>query len=66
VRVGVKLVEPQIVLEVAFDTVQPSARHKSGYALRFPRIINWRRDKPASEIDTLDTVRQLADEGDRK
>ena len=60
----VKLVEPQIVLEVAFDTVQPSARHKSGYALRFPRIINWRRDKPASEIDTLDTVRQLAGEGD--
>jgi DNA ligase-1 len=61
----VKLVEPQIVLEVAFDTVQPSARHKSGYALRFPRIISWRRDKPASEIDTLDTVRQLANEGDK-
>ncbi len=61
----VKLVEPQIVLEVAFDTVQPSARHKSGYALRFPRIINWRRDKPASEIDTLDTVRQLANEGEQ-
>lgn len=60
----VKLVEPQIVLEVAFDTVQASARHKSGYALRFPRIISWRRDKPASEIDTLDTVRQLADDGD--
>jgi DNA ligase-1 len=58
----VKLVEPQIVLEVAFDTVQPSARHKSGYALRFPRIISWRRDKPAGEIDTLDTVRQLAND----
>lgn len=61
----VKLVEPQIVLEVAFDTVQPSARHKSGYALRFPRIITWRRDKPASEIDTLDTVRQLAEQDNR-
>ncbi|MDP9314380.1 MAG: ATP-dependent DNA ligase [Chloroflexota bacterium] len=57
----VKLVEPQIVFEVAFDSVQPSPRHKSGYALRFPRIIRWRKDKPAAEIDTLDTVRQLAE-----
>lgn len=57
----VKLVEPEIVLEVAFDVVQPSARHKSGYALRFPRIVRWRKDKPVSEIDTLDTVRQLAE-----
>jgi DNA ligase-1 len=56
----VRLVEPQIVLEVAFDIVQPSARHKSGYALRFPRIIRIRDDKPVAEIDTLDTVRQLA------
>jgi len=55
-----RLVEPQIVLEVAFDRVQPSPRHKSGYALRFPRIVRWRRDKPPTEIDTLDTVRQLA------
>jgi DNA ligase-1 len=55
----VKLVEPKIVLEVAFDTVQPSARHKSGYALRFPRIVRWRTDKPIDEIDTLDTVRAL-------
>lgn len=56
----VKLVEPQIVLEVAFDSVQPSARHKGGYALRFPRIVRWRKDKPAHEIDTLETVQQLA------
>lgn len=54
-----RLVEPQIVLEVAFDSVQPSARHKGGYALRFPRIVRWRKDKPVSEIDTLDVVRQL-------
>lgn len=54
-----KLVEPQIVLEVAFDSVQPSARHKGGYALRFPRIVRWRKDKPVTEIDTLDAVRQL-------
>jgi DNA ligase 1 len=58
----VRLVEPQIVLEVAFDVVQPSARHKSGYALRFPRIVRWRTDKPVEEIDTLDAVRQLAGE----
>jgi DNA ligase-1 len=56
----VKLVEPKIVLEVAFDTVQPSTRHKSGYALRFPRIVRWRTDKPIDEIDTLETVRALA------
>jgi len=55
-----RLVEPQIVLEVAFDIVQPSARHKSGYALRFPRIVRIRDDKPVAEIDTLETVRRLA------
>ncbi len=57
----VKLVEPEIVFEVAFDSVQPSPRHKSGYALRFPRIVRWRKDKLPHEIDTLDTVRQLAE-----
>jgi DNA ligase 1 len=56
----VRLVEPKIVLEVAFDVVQPSARHKSGFALRFPRIVRIRHDKPVEEIDTLETVRQLA------
>jgi DNA ligase-1 len=55
-----RLVEPKIVLEVAFDVVQPSARHKSGYALRFPRIVRIRDDKTADEIDTLETVRRLA------
>ena len=57
----VRLVEPQIILEVAFDMVQPSKRHKSGYALRFPRIVRWRTDKPVEEIDTLEEVRQLAE-----
>ena len=51
---------PEIVLEVAFDAVQSSSRHKSGYALRFPRIARWRRDKPASEVDTLSRVRELS------
>jgi DNA ligase-1 len=56
----VRTVEPKIVLEVAFDRVQASKRHKSGYALRFPRILRIREDKPPAEIDTLETVRQLA------
>ncbi|MFO7166916.1 MAG: ATP-dependent DNA ligase [Chloroflexota bacterium] len=57
----VRLVEPKIVLEVAFDVVQPSPRHKSGYALRFPRIVRVRDDKSVDEIDTLETVRRLAE-----
>jgi DNA ligase-1 len=56
----VRLVEPRIVLEVAFDVVQESKRHKSGYALRFPRIVRIRDDKPPGEIDTLETVQRLA------
>ena len=56
----VRVVEPRIVLEVTFDRVQPSKRHKSGYALRFPRIVRLRPDKNADEIDTLETVRKLA------
>ena len=55
----VRLVEPEIVIEVTFDRVQPSKRHKSGYALRFPRILRLRPDKKANEIDTLETVRRL-------
>jgi DNA ligase 1 len=56
----VRVVEPRIVIEVTFDRVQPSKRHKSGYALRFPRIVRLRPDKNADEIDTLETVRRLA------
>jgi DNA ligase-1 len=56
----VRLVEPRIVIEVTFDRVQPSKRHKSGYALRFPRIVRLRPDKNADEIDTLETVQKLA------
>ena len=53
-------VRPEVVLEVTFDIVQRSARHKAGYALRFPRIVRVRDDKPPSEIDTLARVRALA------
>ncbi len=56
----VRAVEPGIVLEVAFDAVQSSTRHKSGVAMRFPRIHRIRWDKPAAEADTLETVLRLA------
>jgi len=59
----VRVVEPRIVLEVTFDRVQPSNRHQSGYALRFPRIVRLRPDKNVDEIDTLETVRKLASPG---
>jgi len=47
------------VLEVAFDSIQHSGRHASGYALRFPRIVRIRDDKPVEEIDTLERVTEL-------
>jgi DNA ligase-1 len=56
---GLRLVRPQIVLEVAFDGVQPSSRHESGFALRFPRILRIRADKQPAEADTVDAVEAL-------
>jgi DNA ligase 1 len=53
-------VKPDIVLEVAFNSIQPSTRHASGLALRFPRIKAIRRDKTADAIDTLSYARELA------
>jgi DNA ligase-1 len=55
-------VEPTVVVEVAFDVIVKSNRHQSGFSLRFPRIADLRRDKPADEIDTLETVRALYEE----
>jgi len=55
----VRLVKPEVVLEVAFDSIQHSTRHKSGYALRFPRIVRIRDDKPVDEIDTVGRVAEL-------
>ena len=52
-------VEPTIVMEVAFNNVQKSKRHDSGYALRFPRIVRLRPDKPVAEIDTLERVDEI-------
>jgi ATP-dependent DNA ligase len=54
-----RTVEPKIVLEVAFNNIQKSSRHESGYALRFPRIVRLRTDKAVSEIDTLENVEKL-------
>jgi DNA ligase-1 len=52
-------VEPTIVLEIAFDRIQESPRHKSGYAMRFPRIARIRDDKTVAEISTIDEVRRI-------
>lgn len=54
-----RIVEPTVVIEVAFNNMQKSERHASGYALRFPRILRFRPDKPVAEIDTLDRVKEL-------
>src|SRR6202140_761712 len=54
-----RIVEPAIVMEVAFNNIQKSQRHESGYALRFPRILRLRPDKPVTDIDTLERVAQL-------
>ncbi len=56
----VREVEKSLVLEVAFDSVHESKRHKSGLAMRFPRIARIRTDKPASEADTIEGLRRLA------
>jgi DNA ligase-1 len=56
----VRTVLPQIVLEIAFDSIQPSDRHNSGLAMRFPRIKTIRRDKTPAEIDTLAYAMKLA------
>jgi len=55
----VRDVEPKIVLEVAFNAIMRSDRHESGYALRFPRILRIRDDKPVEEIDTVEQVEKI-------
>ncbi|MEC9347100.1 MAG: cisplatin damage response ATP-dependent DNA ligase [Pseudomonadota bacterium] len=58
----VRAVKPELVLEIACDGVQRSTRHKSGVAMRFPRISRIRTDKPAAEADVLETVERLIPE----
>jgi DNA ligase-1 len=55
----VREVDRSLVLEVAFDSVHASKRHKSGLAMRFPRIHRIRADKPAHEADRLETLRAM-------
>jgi DNA ligase-1 len=55
----VRHVEPTQVFELHFENIAPSPRHKSGIAVRFPRIARWRTDKPASEADTLDALKAM-------
>ncbi|MGF1503946.1 MAG: ATP-dependent DNA ligase [Anaerolineae bacterium] len=55
----VRAVTPELVFELAFEDLRPSNRHKSGIAVRFPRIVRWRRDKPIEEADSLATIRAL-------
>jgi DNA ligase 1 len=55
----VRTVAPELVFELAFEGIQESSRHKSGIAVRFPRILRWRRDKKPQDADTLATIRAL-------
>ncbi|MDM1555036.1 MULTISPECIES: ATP-dependent DNA ligase [Chryseobacterium] len=55
----VRTVKPELVFEIAFEGIGFSNRHKSGVALRFPRIVRWRKDKTADEIDTLEEIKKL-------
>ena len=55
----VRTVKPELVFELGFEGIRPSKRHKSGVAVRFPRMLRWRTDKPAAEADTLEAIRRL-------
>ena len=55
----VRAVRPELVFEIAFEGIQASPRHKSGVALRFPRMLRWRRDKPVAEVASLDDLKAM-------
>jgi DNA ligase-1 len=55
----VRTVKPELVFEIAFEGIAASARHKSGVALRFPRINRWRKDKTVAEIDTIECLKKM-------
>jgi DNA ligase-1 len=58
----VRTVKPELVFEIGFEGINKSNRHKSGIALRFPRILRWRHDKPKEEADTIESLRALLGE----
>jgi len=57
----VRTVKPELVFEIGFEGINKSNRHKSGVALRFPRILRWRQDKPKEEADTIESLKALLD-----
>lgn len=58
----VRTVTPELVFEIGFEGINKSPRHKSGIAVRFPRILRWRKDKKAEEADTLETLQKILDQ----
>jgi DNA ligase-1 len=60
----VRTVQPELVCEIAFEGIQRSSRHKSGFALRFPRIVRWRRDKSAKDADTISRLKEFLPSAD--
>ena len=58
----VRSVIPQLVMEIGFEDIRKSTRHKSGFAVRFPRIMRWRKDKPLDEIDSMNRLQHLLDD----
>jgi DNA ligase-1 len=57
----VRSVKPQLVFEIAFEAIQKSTRHKSGVAVRFPRILRFREDKTIEQADSIETIHELLD-----
>ncbi|MFX7506974.1 ATP-dependent DNA ligase, partial [Acinetobacter baumannii] len=55
----VRTVKPELVFEIAFEGIAASNRHKSGVALRFPRILRWRKDKTVDDINTIADLKKL-------
>jgi DNA ligase-1 len=55
-------VPPERVYEIGFEAIQSSDRHRSGIALRFPRILRWRTDKTPAQADTVESVRKMLEE----
>jgi DNA ligase-1 len=55
----VRTVKPKLVFEIGFEGINASTRHKSGIAVRFPRMLRWREDKPVEEADTLDNLKKI-------
>jgi DNA ligase-1 len=62
----VRTVRPELVFEIGFEGIQASDRHKAGIALRFPRMLRWRRDKKPGDADTLTSLRELLESVERR